>query len=179
MRFNQLHWLDIAEYISIGLTVISLFVALASGALLYPIAFLSIALVLNLVNRLRFQQRSRKRISGAMKQLQRQLSEEMEALGEKRGIPAALPVPTPTDTNALTTLQKKLLSLEESLNAAIDHLNNHSVLPARIEGLEQSFVQLRQEVSRLSRQLKESPDMTIAELELPPTVTQKPIRSVM
>jgi WD40 repeat protein len=177
MLINQLHWLEVAEYLSIVLTLIGLIVAIASGGLLYPIIFLSIAGVFNLINRLRFQHRSRKRLAGAIKQLHYEFSEEIQALATAKGEMTPSPH-APSETNPIeTTLQANLAGLEESLDQVIQYLN-HYALADRVEILEQSCTQLQQAMSRLSKLLTNSEEISLPKIERPSTESQPPLESV-
>jgi WD40 repeat protein len=154
MEFKQLHWLDITEFLAIGAVAISVLVAIASGALLFPILALAIALLLNLINRLRFQYLSRRRLSSALKQLQRQLSEEIQAqVSAKTALPSPVSVPQ-TQANGLANLPERLLDWERSIQEAIQSVSD-GTLPERIDQLEQAYAQLKQETKRLSQNLSE------------------------
>ncbi|NJP20434.1 MAG: hypothetical protein HC763_17160 [Hydrococcus sp. CRU_1_1] len=134
MPLTRLHWLEIAEYFAVILTFFSLLVAIASKVLLFPIICLFIVLVLNLINRLRFQQLSRKRLLAAIKQLQGQFSQDLQALALEREKIAAPPPPsTPSDN--LAVFQESIVSLERSLNSVVRYLNERN-LPKRVEQLE-------------------------------------------
>lgn len=177
MLFNQLHWLEIAEYLSLALTVISIMIAIASQSLIYPIVLLSITLLLNLINRLRWQQLNRKRLGGAIKQLQRQFSEEIQALPAKEIIPSALPLPTPTESPINNSLPENLASFQESLNKVVQYLDNYAVAE-RIEQLEQSFKQLRREIIRLSHQVTDKEQISLPKSELSTAIPQPSLSSV-
>ena len=173
MGFHQLHWLDIGEYLSIAATAIGLLIAVALRQPIYIFIPVAIALVLNLINRLRLEQRSRGRIAGALKQLQRKFSEEIQDLEKKETI-ARLPVlPRGTDSSGasqtmsgepIASFQEDLAALERSLGSVVQYLNSYS-LPERVEHLEKSFAQLRAEISRISRQLEDSEEIALTETE--------------
>lgn len=172
MLLTRLHWLEIAEYLAVILTLISLLVALASKILLFPIICLFIALVLNLINRLRFQHLSRKRLLGAVKQLQGQISQDIQALASQREKIAAPPPPPPSiPTDNLAAFQENIVSLERSLNSIVRYLNERN-LPERVEQLEKFYAQLEREITYLSQQSTETPEITFPQTE--PTAIPDP-----
>ncbi|HAG79904.1 MAG TPA: hypothetical protein DCL61_01760, partial [Cyanobacteria bacterium UBA12227] len=65
------HHLKIAECIVIIGSVIGWAVAVASGQFIYGVVPLLVALVLNLINRLRFEQQIKHRLTAAIAQLHR------------------------------------------------------------------------------------------------------------
>ncbi len=78
------HPLQIAEYVFIAGSIAGLIVAVVSGQLIYAAVPLSVYLLLNLINRFRFEQRTRRRLSAAMAQLRRQLLEESNSLNAQQ-----------------------------------------------------------------------------------------------
>ncbi|MCU0533207.1 MAG: WD40 repeat domain-containing protein [Hydrococcus sp. Prado102] len=170
MLLTRLHWLEIAEYLAVILTFFSLLVAIASNLILFPIICLFIALVLNLINRLRFQQLSRKRLLGAVKQLQGQFSQDLQALASDREKIAAPPPPPPSiPADNLAAFQENIVSLERSLNSVVRYLNERN-LPERVEQLEKFYAQLEREISYLSQESTETPEITFPQTELPPPI---------
>src|SRR4028118_2073213 len=77
------HRLQIAEYVFMAGSVIGWIVAIASGQLIYAAVPTSLALLLNLINRLRLEQRLRRRISSVIAQVYRQ-QEENQILQEQQ-----------------------------------------------------------------------------------------------
>ena len=155
MLSKQLHWLEIAEYIAIASTLISLLVAIASGNLLFSIVCLSVALVLNPINRFRAGKQIQKRLTGTIKRIQRQLSEEIQTRLAQQEIHATNPTNVPQiDNDNLVVIQESLTSQKKALESIFRYLNNH-VLPERIEPLEQSIAELKQQILELGER---SPD---------------------
>jgi WD40 repeat protein len=172
MLFTRLHWLEIAEYLALILTFFSLLVAIASKVLLFPMVCLFIALVLNLINRLRFQNLNRKRLSGALKQLQGQ-SQDIQALAaEREKIVEPAPPSIPVDN--LAAFQENIVSLERSLNGIVRYLNERN-LPERIEQLEKYYAQLEREISYLSQQSTEAPEIDVFQPELTTPIPPEPL----
>ena len=176
MRLNQLHWLEIVEYLTIVIALIGLAIALASAQLWYVLVPLSIALVLNALNRFRSEQRNRRRIAAASKQLEHKFSEEIKVLAEKLAnqvaqteavIPESV-IPQQMDSQEMASLQDNLAKLQQSLNNVIAYLKNN-VLVERVEQLEQVLTQLKVEINRVSRQVSLSSDIALPKLKSPPT----------
>lgn len=78
--WKSLHRLEIAEYLFLALSVVGSIVAAASGKVIYMALPLLIYLSLNLMNRYRFEQRTRRRTNTAMNRVQQQLAAEIQTL---------------------------------------------------------------------------------------------------
>ncbi|MEA5511059.1 WD40 repeat domain-containing protein [Crocosphaera sp. UHCC 0190] len=161
MNAKQFHWLEIAEFVALGASVISLLVAIAVDNFLFPLIFVTLAVILNSFNRLRSQYLNRKGLSSTKKQLQhlfQQIQELITAIPQ----PTPPPPPTPTkdtDSRAIARLKDNLISVEQSLNGVVQYLNSQG-LPERIEQLEKSYNKLAQEMRDLLNQLEISPQET-------------------
>ncbi len=141
MGANQLHWLDIAEYIALGITVLSIIVAVVVNAPIYALIALTITLLLNAINRLRFQYRYKKRLTVAVQQLKIQFAEELAALAAKISpVPSKIAQQSPPIP--LSVFQESLVSLEQSLNKVIKYINTHK-LTERLEDLEENYLKLQ------------------------------------
>jgi WD40 repeat protein len=178
MLSKQHHWLEIAEYLAIALTAIGLVVAIASGVLLFSIICLFIALILNLINRLRFQSLSRKRLAANLKQLQNQFNEHLQVIAARAAQQPPPPTPPPTlaapiNANVISIVQENLVSVERSLNSVVQYLNRQT-LPDRIEQLEQSYKQLQQQITSLGEQLGQVTETSSPRAELSPVVSPPP-----
>lgn len=162
MLLNQLHWLDILEYVSYGMTLISLLIAIATGSFFYPLLGLTITLGLNIINRLRAAMASatnRKIVTGTVKQLQRQWHEEIQPLAQKTN------QTTDATTKTLTVVQENLIQIEQSLNGIVQYLNNHA-LRERVERIERSYLHLKKDIVSI---LPENTTPHFQEIEPPPT----------
>ncbi|WP_013325386.1 WD40 repeat domain-containing protein [Gloeothece verrucosa] len=181
MGYHNFHWLDIAELAVAALTLVSVVVGIALNSLIYPIISLTIALLLNLINRLRFQYRYRKRLNGSIKQVQRQFSEEIESLSREISSQEPPPPPAPTaDASAITIFQENLVALEQSFNNIIEYLNSNA-LGERIENLELIYAQLRQDIlqNNSSREENSYEELTVTVAAVEPIPqTQTPIPSL-
>jgi WD40 repeat protein len=149
MLLNQFHWLEIAEYLTLALSLISLLLTLASRTPIYPLSFILLALLLNVINRLRLQHLNRKRFAA----LKHQFSKEIETLRDKPAPKTVSPLPVEKNSQ-IVSLQTNLVNLEQSVQSITEYLGNYS-LPERVAILEKSYAQLRQEILRLSQSLTE------------------------
>jgi hypothetical protein len=146
------HRLQIAEYVFFVGSVVGWVVAIASGQIIYAAVPVSVSLLLNLINRLRFEQRMRRRLTAAMNQLHRQLLEENDAIHEQQlkdaiaqlqaQLPGYLSQIEAADSHSsdlnIIQLKAQLASLEQSLSSVVQYLNSSS-LPARVENLEKAI----------------------------------------
>ncbi len=163
------HRLQIAEFVFILGSFIGGAVALALGQIVYAVVPVAIALLLNLINRLRLEQQMKRRIAAAMTQLHRQVSEEsytqhqqqlQDAIATlKAQIPeylAQLESPE-LQSSALQIIQfrGRLASLEQSLNSVVQYLNSASLL-SRVDRLEEAIASATAEISRIYRQLPDT-----------------------
>ncbi|GFE67959.1 WD40 repeat domain-containing protein [Chroococcus sp. FPU101] len=162
MLLNQLHWLDVLEYVSYGITAISLLIALNTNSFIYTLIGLTITLGLNIINRVRAAHASisnRKIVTGTVKQLQHQWSEELHPLAQKTT------QATETMSQNLAVVEENLFTLEQSLNGIIQYLNNHA-LRERIERIERSYLHLKKEIINI---LPETSSPVLRDIEPPPT----------
>ncbi len=154
MDFKQFHWLEVAEFLALGMAVIFLFTAIASQDWLLPLVFLTFGLIFNSLNRIRWQYLSHQRLLLTTKQLKRQISQEIENL---EVAVAPIPPTAPSEESegrAIARLQENLVTVEQSLNSVVQYLNTQ-VLPERIEHLEKAYLQLSQDLRTLTRQIEE------------------------
>jgi WD40 repeat protein len=176
------HPLQIAEYVFIAGSVIGLVMAVVTGKFTYAAVPLSVYLLLNLVNRLRFEQRIRRRITGAINQLHRQFLDESHSLYEQQlrqaiaqaivSLKAQLPQYlsqldiSDGESSNLNIIQLKgqLTTLEQSLSSVVQYLNSSS-LPARVEHLENAIASVTAEITQLHRQPPNTWENRIDELE--------------
>jgi hypothetical protein len=77
MTDHRPHWLELAEYIALGLTLLTL---MAMGAGFLPLFLLVVTFGLNILNRLRERTRQLQRLTEITGHLQEQWEEEKEAL---------------------------------------------------------------------------------------------------
>lgn len=179
--------LEIVEYVSIAGSVVGWAVAIATGQFIYAAVPLSISLLLNLLNRLRLEQRFKRRIHAAMTQLHRQLSQESHShyeqeLEEARlrrqryanALPQAKqpeylsPIGQTADSGSTESnnvqLEVQLAAIEQTLSHVVQYLNNSSLLE-RVEELEEAMAATTAEIAQIYRQLPEGWESRIGELE--------------
>lgn len=140
MTDHRPHWLELAEYIALGLTLLTL---MAMGAGFLPLFLLIVTLGFNILNRLRERTLQRQRLTGMMRHLQSQWEEEKEALSAQ--IQSLSPAAATDNAHAIAQLQDHILALEQSYNQIIQYIN-HNALLERIEHLEKSYGRLHREV---------------------------------
>jgi WD40 repeat protein len=160
------HRLQIAEFVFILGSVVGWVIAIWSGQLIYAALPISIAMLLNLINRLHFEQRMRRGMTALMSQWHRQLLEESYAQHQQQleqaiaALKAQIPeylaqLETPElELSALKIIQFRgqLVSLEQSLYSIVHYLNSAS-LPSRVERLEEAIASASAEITWISRQL--------------------------
>lgn len=198
------HRLQIAEYVFLLASVVGWAVAVGTQQLIYAAVPVSIALVLNLLNRFRLEQHMKRRLSAAMNQLQRQVSEENSTLHQqhiqiqqqqledaiaslKTQIPDYLAQLESSElqSSALKIIQFKgrLTSLEESLHSVVQYLNSAS-LPARVERLEEEIASATADITWIHRQLsqatptKSDESEEISPISAPQIVTSSPTNAL-
>ncbi|HAC62322.1 MAG TPA: WD40 repeat domain-containing protein [Cyanothece sp. UBA12306] len=154
MNFKQLHWLEVAEFLALGMAVILLLVAIADQNWLLPLALITCGLILNSLNRIRWQYLSNQRLLLTKKQIKRQISQDLENL--KISVAPLSPTVSSEESErrAIARLQENLVSLEQSLNSVVQYLNTQ-VLPERIEHLEKSHLLLKQNLQTIIRQIED------------------------
>lgn len=143
------HPLQIAEYVFIAGSIIGWIVAVVSGQLIYAAVPLSVYLLLNLINRFRFERRTRRRLSAAIAQLRRQLLEESHSVSEQQ------------IKEAIASLQAQLpeyLSwIETPEQESIDRATASEALADRSSGLQKNAdrntIQLKARLASLEKSL--------------------------
>jgi COMPASS component SWD3 len=159
MTDHRPHWLELAEYTALGLTLLTL---TTTGVGFLPLFLLIVTLGLNILNRLREKTLQRQRLNGMKHHLQSQWEEEKESLSEQ--IESLSPAATTDNARAITELQDNILALEQSYNQIIQYIN-HNALRERIEHLEKSYGRLQREVFHFSEESEEDVSLIRAENE--------------
>lgn len=139
-------WLELAEYLSILLIVIGLVVYVVSGNNVLLFSSIPLALILNALNRLRLENRTKTRIAAALNIQLRRFSGEIAEIRQKLPTelnvsslekPKSLILNTPkSDNQVIASLQEDLDSLNKSITSIINYLAEHK-LDQRVETLEQ------------------------------------------
>jgi hypothetical protein len=161
MTDHRPHWLELAEYIALVLTLLTL---IAMGAGFLPLFLLIVTLGLNILNRLRERTLQRQRLTGMTRHLQSQWEEEKESLSAK--IQSLSPAAATDNAHAIAELQDNILALEQSHNQIIQYIN-HNALLERVEHLEKSYGRLQREVFQVN---EESADIFLTKAENEPQI---------
>ncbi|GCL50274.1 hypothetical protein NIES3804_18410 [Microcystis aeruginosa NIES-3804] len=162
MTDHRLHGLELAEYIALGLTLLTL---IAMGAGFLPLFLLVVTFGLNILNRLREKTRQRQRLTEMTGHLQSQWEEEKEALSAQ--IQSLSPAVARDNASAIAELEENILVLEQSHNQIIQYINRNALLE-RIEHLEKSYSRLNREIVPLN---EESADIPATKAENEPQIT--------
>jgi COMPASS component SWD3 len=162
MTDHRLHGLELAEYIALGLTLLTL---IAMGAGFLPLFLLVVTFGLNILNRLRERTRQLQRLTEITGHLQEQWEEEKEALSAQ--IQSLSPAAAKDNARAVAELEENILALEQSYNQIIQYINRNALLE-RIEHLEKSYSRLQREILPIN---EESADITATKAENEPQIT--------
>ncbi len=162
MTDHRLHGLELAEYIALGLTLLTL---IAMGAGFLPLFLLVVTFGLNILNRLRERTRQLQRLTEITGHLQEQWEEEKEALSAQ--IQSLSPASAKDNASAIAELEENILALEQSYNQIIQYINRNALLE-RIEHLEKSYSRLQREILPLK---EESADINAIKAENEPQIT--------
>ncbi|MBD2622532.1 hypothetical protein H6G48_12935 [Microcystis flos-aquae FACHB-1344] len=162
MTDHRPHWLELAEYIALVLTLLTL---IAMGAGFLPLFLLVVTFGLNILNRLRERTLQRQRLTEMTGHLQDQWEEEKEALSAQ--IQSLSPAVASDNARAVAELEENILALEQSYNQIIQYINRNALLE-RIEHLEKSYGRLHREILPIN---EESADITATKAENEPQVT--------
>ncbi|RPH90936.1 MAG: hypothetical protein EHM73_04975, partial [Chroococcales cyanobacterium metabat2.561] len=162
MTDHRPHWLELAEYIALGLTLLTL---IAMGAGFLPLFLLVVTFGLNILNRLRERTRQLQRLTEITGHLQEQWEEEKEALSAQ--IQSLTPAAASDNARAVAELEENILTLEQSYNQIIQYINRNGLLE-RIEHLEKSYSRLHREILPLK---EESADINATKAENEPQIT--------
>lgn len=173
MTDHRPHWLELAEYITLGLT---LFTLIAMGAGFLPLFLLIVTLGFNILNRLRERTLQRQRLTGMTRHLQTQWEEEKDALSAQ--IQSLSPAAATDNARAIAELEDNILALEQSYNQIIQYIN-HNLLLERVEHLEKSYGRLHREIFQVNEEsadilptkAENEPQIALPALNLTPTST--------
>ena len=171
MTDHRPHWLELAEYIALGLTLLTL---MAMGAEFLPLFLLVVTFGLNILNRLRERTLQRQRLTEMTGHLQSQWQEEKEALSAQ--IQSLSPAVARDNARAIAELEENILALEQSYNQIIQYINRNALLE-RIEHLEKSYGRLHREILPINEEsadipetkAENEPQITLPALNLTPT----------
>ncbi|MFB2876073.1 hypothetical protein [Floridanema aerugineum] len=169
---NNYNRLEMVEYAAVVGTIAGAMVAVISGKIIYLAVPLSASVLVNLVNRRRFELLSRNSSNAAMMRLYRQLAVDIQTLqavtrtlasgGEANYLGIAKQTAQMQDFIAsllgakmnpihqeIGELRDRYSSLEDSLSSVVQYLNNTSLAP-RLDNLEQTVKQFADRMGDVS-----------------------------
>lgn len=182
---NSHSWLQIAEYVFIAGSVVGSVVAVVSGQVIYALVPVCVSLLLNAINRRRFEQQTRRRTKVAISRMHQQLSADIQSLRQQVAQkPQNVSLQVKEAIAALRAqmsgsvsqgefldlvplyeklvLQKRLItSLQEQYGSLEESLKriidylNSSSLPPRVDYLEKAIAQLSQGIATIPIQFEE------------------------
>ena len=177
MIFTHFSWLEIAEYVTLILSVLSLVFFFYSGHFFLLTFFLLISLILNTINRIRLEIRTRSRIAAALKIQLRKFATEVEEIQQKLIINSEVSeqlqppqrrsdIAKLSDNVVINSLQEDLDSLEKSITSIIEYLNKY-MLHNRIKMLEESNQTIRKEIGHIYKRVNPVKNVTLPKQNLP------------
>ncbi|NJL37737.1 MAG: hypothetical protein HC899_14135 [Leptolyngbyaceae cyanobacterium SM1_4_3] len=147
------HWLELVESLSlVGLGVGSV-VSLMSQQVLFASTPLSVLVLLNLINRRRFEDQSEHSTAIALSKLDRRVSKHIELLNQQM-----MSLPTPEAIGSLKkTITRNNREVLDKLNAEVEEIRQE--LQQRLDPIEQQGIQpLRQEIYQIHEQYAQLSD---------------------
>lgn len=178
MIFTRFSWLEIAEYISILLSIISLIIYFYLDQIAWFLGFLLISLILNVINRFRLEIRTRSRLAAALNIQLRKFSEEVEEIKQKidnsEEDSSLLKPPQrlanniqQSDSVIIGSLQQDLDSLDKSITSIIQYINKHK-FDQRMDILELSFKNIKEEILSVNNTFNRSKKVILPDENLLP-----------
>lgn len=154
---NNIHWLDLAEIILIGLTFLGLLTSIILGKWAYTLVPASIVLLVNIVNRFRLEQRFQKKLAVNIKQIQQKLTEEATKSPAKN-IFANQNDWSMKQAEIIESLEKKISKFHKSLEEEVSYLKKES-LPERVTAIENKLNDINAHLDQINNILKENPNI--------------------
>ena len=171
MIFTHFSWLEFAEYIALFLSVLGLIFFFYSGQIIWLIIFLLISSILNTLNRIRLEIRTRSRIAAALKVQLRKFAAEVEEIKQKLAVKLEVSqqlqppqrrsdISKVSDNVVINSLQEDLDSLEKSITSIIGYINKY-MLHNRIKMLEESTQKVRREIEHIYQRVNPVKNVTL------------------
>lgn len=162
---NPRHWLEIVEYAFLFASVLGTAIAAVSGQVIYVALPVSVSLLLNLINRLRFEQQTRRRTTAAIIKLQEEISGDIISLEEKvldQLLHSRQPILTDssrapeTPSTASYQVQEEIAALETQLQSCRCQLEAINLQPINkdIAVHKESIALLQDQCASLEQSLK-------------------------
>lgn len=144
-----LFWLEWLEYLGILFTIIGLVLSFSFGSNNLLFIAITITFILNILNRVRSENRTKARIAGALNVQLKRFSADVEEINqrinqhlEKQKTLTSPPQITnnipKSENQIIASLQQDVESLNKSLSSIIDYIQEHK-LEGRIKNLEQLY----------------------------------------
>lgn len=142
-------WLEWLEYFGILLTIIGLVLSFSLGSNNLLFIAIVITFILNIVNRVRAENRTKARIAGALNVQLKRFSAEVEEINQKinqhlekqktlNSPPKITSNAQKSDNQIIASLQQDVESLHKSLSSIVEYIKEHK-LEGRIKNLEQLY----------------------------------------
>jgi len=163
-----MHWIDLAEIILIALALLGLLISIITGKWIYTLAPVSAIPLINLVNRLRLEQRLQKKLATNLKQLQQTVVEESSQGSKtpKRVMEAT--TLSIKEIKTIASLEKEVARLQQSFKKLVEYLNNES-LPERVKEIEKELNKITAQIAEINSRLEQAssikPKQSSAEIE--------------
>ncbi len=156
---NKRNWLEVVEYVSIAGSIVGSVVAVISQQVIYAATPVSLSLVLNLINRQRWENGSRQGGADDIIQIERQISRNVEALREQ-----ILALPTQGDLGgmqealgrvggAIARVQSEIAVQTRELGSVQANFQNLASLPGDLSEVQAQIEQLSQSIEERSSAL--------------------------
>lgn len=142
-------WLEWLEYLGVLLTIIGLVLSFSLGSNNLLFIAITITFILNILNRVRSENRSKARIAGALNVQLKRFSADVEEINQKINeyIDKQKTLTSPpkiasniqkSENQIIASLQQDVENLNKSLSSIIDYIQEHK-LEGRIKNLEQLY----------------------------------------
>lgn len=176
MNFRKFKWLEIAEYITILFSIITLIIYFTIDQIHWFLSFLLISLILNIINRSRLEKLNRHRLTNDLKIELDKVSAEINQLKEiisfSNTQSEKLQPPDyssdkieKSDNAVIAFLQEDLDVLETSISSIIEYINQY-LFPKRIDILENSYKYLKEEINTINETINMNQNIALSEKNL-------------
>ena len=151
-------WLEIIEYISIGASAVGAVLAIILERIVYVSAPVSLALLLNLVNRQRLALESKQRTSEETSQLHRHLGDDLESLRASI-LALASQVDSSRIESELETIVEEIATTETNIQTSLTPLKSLDLHPLRddVEQLRNQSTYVLDSLASILQRLDNSP----------------------
>jgi len=142
-------WLEVIEYVTVFLSILSLIISYYLDNYLYFFIILIVSLILGVINRIRAENRTKARIAGALNVQIKRFSSEVaeikvtvdEYIEKQKALVNPLKLSSnshKSDNEIIASLQEDLESINKSVTSIIEYIKEHK-LETRLKTLEQLY----------------------------------------